>query len=158
LLHGVGLHGFIKPRHGITQLMTSLNRIVAAMRRWLLHLRGRSLYKTLSLCVVVLIAVFGNCRDRKSDNMQQSDCAPVIARHPSSLTVLPHQTADLHVEANGEGPFTYEWYEARPQASLKLPGKLSTITVNPDRTTQYFVWVYNKCGGRVSNLTTVTVK
>jgi hypothetical protein len=72
--------------------------------------------------------------------------------------VSRNQPAVLSVQVTGEGPFTFQWYEADPKGSKMLPGTASTITVHPKRTTGYFVWAYNKCGGRISNLATVTVK
>lgn len=85
-------------------------------------------------------------------------CAPKYAHHPVNVRVSAGQSAELSVEVTGEGPFTYQWYEADPAGSKLLPDTTSKIKVTPKRTTGYFVWTSNGCGARISNLATVTVQ
>lgn len=85
-------------------------------------------------------------------------CAPVYVKHPAKVTITAGQTAELSVDVSGDGPFTYQWYEADPAGSKLLPDSTSKIKVSPKRTTGYFVWTYNACGGRISDLATVRVE
>ena len=116
---------------------------------------------TISMAVMILAL---SCSKRHEGHPSASGapatpaCAPVYAKQPQNLSVSKGQDAELSIEVTGEGPFTYQWYEANPAASKLLPATLTKITVRPERTTSYFVWTYNKCGGRISDLATVTVK
>ena len=113
-----------------------------------------------ALIILLSVITLGACKRREtfSTSTAPSPCAPQIVQHPENTTVSPGQGTELTVVAQGEGPFRYEWYELIPEKSKLIPGNVSKITVTPKKTTGYFVWVYNRCGGKISNLATVTVK
>lgn len=110
-----------------------------------------------AIIVLVILVAFIACKKRQTPSAPAA-CAPTIVQHPADTTVSRGQGAELSVVANGEGPFRYEWYELLPDKSKPIPGNVSKITVTPAKTTGYFVWVYNRCGGKISNLATVKVQ
>ena len=110
------------------------------------------------IIVLAILVAFVACKKREGVPSASAACAPQIVQHPANTTVSPGQGAELTVVANGEGPFRYDWYEAVPGNSKLIPGNSSKITVTPQKTTGYFVWVYNRCGGKISNLVTVKVQ
>ena len=113
-----------------------------------------------AITIILISITFAACKRRAtfSTSTAPSPCAPTIVQHPENTTVSPGQGAVLTVVAQGEGPFRYEWYELVPGKSKALPGNVSKVTVTPKATSSYFVWVYNKCGGKISNLATVKVQ
>lgn len=114
---------------------------------------------TLTFLAVVLTLAACKRRETYSTSTAPSPCAPKIAKHPMDTTVSHGQGTVLTVTVEGEGPFTYKWYEIGPTGgSVAIPGSVSKVTVIPQKTTGYFVWVYNRCGGTESNLATVTVQ
>src|SRR6185295_8517627 len=56
-------------------------------------------------------------------------------------------------------PLSYFWYRLTPSGSVLFAqgDNLSSITVAPAQTTDYFAWIYNACGGTISNSVRVTV-
>jgi len=114
-----------------------------------------------TLMFLVVLVSLASCKRREtySTSTAPSPCAPKIAKHPQDTTVSPGQGAVLTVTVEGEGPFTFKWYEIGANGgSVSIPGSVSKVTVMPQKTTGYFVWVYNRCGGAESDLATVSVK
>lgn len=82
---------------------------------------------------------------------------PTISSHPQSTTINRGQSTTLTVVASGSVT-TYQWYRSDPSGSVPVGTNSSSLTVAPSATTSYFVWVYNPCGGRISNVATVQVR
>ncbi|HXA18670.1 MAG TPA: G8 domain-containing protein [Thermoanaerobaculia bacterium] len=88
-----------------------------------------------------------------------AQCAPAgIAMQPADTGAPSGQPAMLAVEASGDGPFTYQWYEgAAPSTDIPIGSNSSTLSIAPPSTTSYWVNVTNACGDVSSSSATVNV-
>ena len=97
--------------------------------------------------------------------------APAIRIQPQTpKTLLEGMTTSFGVEATGTG-LRYQWYKGEPTAPASAIGAFNppqaiplvgenapTITVQPNVTTTYFLYVENSCGAAISDVVTVVVE
>jgi Immunoglobulin I-set domain len=87
-----------------------------------------------------------------------------ITSNPTSVTILPTQTAVFSVAAQGLSPFTYQWYQI-PSGSATgsaIPGATSNIYTTPPVDTsyngaQYYATVTDSCGTTPLTSTSATL-
>jgi hypothetical protein len=87
-----------------------------------------------------------------------TESAPTVT-HPSSVTVVPGQTATFSVVASGTGPFTYQWYEN----GVAIPGATqasytTSVTASSQSGAVFTVVVSNAAGSVTSAPATLTVQ
>ncbi|HEX7153272.1 MAG TPA: M57 family metalloprotease [Thermoanaerobaculia bacterium] len=85
--------------------------------------------------------------------------APAITAQPTSRTINRGSSTTLTVTATGTGPLLYQWFLGNSgNTGSPIAGATgSSITVNPQSTTSYWVRVTNACGAVNSVAATVTV-
>ncbi|HJQ38411.1 MAG TPA: hypothetical protein VKB93_14835 [Thermoanaerobaculia bacterium] len=89
-----------------------------------------------------------------------STCTPPsITQQPTSRTISSGAGTTLTVIAGGTTPFTYQWYLGTSgNVSQPISGAtVSSLSVGPTTTTNYWVRVSNACGSVDSATATVTV-
>jgi hypothetical protein len=101
--------------------------------------------------------------DTHQDFYTQPPCTPpLIIEHPESNTVQSGGTAYLFVEASGDQPLSYQWYEGlKGDTSKPIDGAIYYDYQTPGltSTTRYWVRVSNSCQPPAdSNTATITVE
>ena len=92
---------------------------------------------------------------------EPAEChAPVISKQPESVSVSVNESAELSVEATGEGALSYQWYQcdASGETAVAIEGA-NTATYSPipteEGTNYYKVVVANDCGETTSVVVSV---
>jgi Asp/Glu/hydantoin racemase len=108
------------------------------------------------------VRVFNNCGSVNSATavvtVVSSCTPPSITSQPASITAPPGQVNSLSVSGSGTS-VTYQWFTGTSgNTSSPIPGATSsTLKVNPNSTTSYWVRLSNACGTVNSSTATVTV-
>jgi M6 family metalloprotease-like protein len=79
-----------------------------------------------------------------------NDPAPVIVKHPSTLTVVPGQTATFTAAASGFSPLHYQWRKDGAAIAGATQSAYSIVNVQPADVAQYSVMVTNAYGSVTS--------
>jgi hypothetical protein len=83
--------------------------------------------------------------------------APVIISHPRQITVIEGEPLDLSVTAQGQIPFSYEWYKDGVLLPSSNASVLRIASSTEADSGQYFVKVINALGSATSNTALVRV-
>lgn len=89
-----------------------------------------------------------------------SSCSPpVIRRQPKGRTVRPGSVVTLSVKAEGQAPFSYQWYQGpRGDTGMPVGTNAPSFTTSPvTTTTSWWVRVSNACGSVGSEAAEVRV-
>jgi len=125
--------------------------------QWI-RIEGADVARLKVKCFLLLVLITLTVSCRKRDN-----CIPEITKQPGNAIIHKGATVTLRFTARSSGVLSYQWYEAAPGESILLQGQNEpSITVQPERTTTYFAWVYGVCGKKrgqkVTDVAIVTVR
>ncbi len=99
-----------------------------------------------------------------TSNVATVDVGSSIVANPASVSLHPTQTATFSVVAQGQSPFTFQWYQIASGASTgtAIPGATSAVYTTPAVDTsyngaKYYAAVTDACAGTPLNSTNATL-